>query len=72
MLLIGQRVDGGKAGVLGELLDVLLREGADDRAVDHPPQHAGRVLDRFAAPELDFGGAEKHDLSAQFPDAHLE
>ena len=58
--------------IFGEFLDVLLRVSADDRAVNHPSQHAGGVLDRFAAPQLGVAGAEKQRLPAQFPDAHLE
>ena len=52
MLVIGQRVDRRDAGEFGELLDIALRERADDRAVDHPAQHARGVLDRLAAAEL--------------------
>ena len=52
MLVVGQRVDGRDAGKLRELLHVALRERADDRAVDHPAQHARGVLDRLAAAQL--------------------
>ena len=57
---------------LGELLDVALCERADDRAVNHAAQHAGGVLDRLAAAQLNVIGIEKHRLPAQFADADLK
>ena len=72
MLVIGQRVDGRDAGKFGEFLHVALRKRADDRAVNHPAQHARGVLDRFAAAQLDFVRVEKHRLAAQFANADLE
>src|SRR5262249_16889341 len=72
MLVIRERVDGRQLGILGEILDVRLRKGADDRAMDHAAEHARGVLDVLPAAKLDFAGAEKHRLSAQFPDADLE
>ena len=59
MFFVRQRVDGGKAGVLGEFLHVLLRVSPDDRAMNHPSEHPGGVLDRFAASELNVGSVEE-------------
>ena len=72
MLVVRQRVDGGDAGVLGELLHVALREGAEHRAVHHPAQHARGVLDRFAAAKLNLAGGQEDHLPAQLADADLE
>ena len=51
MLVVSQRVDGGDAGKFGEFLDIALGKSADDRAMNHPAQHAGGVLDGFAPPK---------------------
>ena len=72
MLVVRQRVDGRNAGKSGELLDVALREGADDRAVNHPAHHPRSVLDWLAAAELDVIGVEKHRPPAKFVDTDLE
>ena len=72
MLGIGQRVDGRDSRPLGEILDVALRVGADDRAVYHSSEHAGGVLDGFASAELKVVGVEEHHVAAQFTDAYLE
>jgi len=72
MLVVRQRVDGRDAGKLGEFLDVALREGADDRAVNHAAQHARGVLDRLAAAKLNVIGIEKHGPAAEFVDADLK
>ena len=70
--LVREGIDGGNAGIVGELLDVALREGAEDGAVDHPAQHARGVLDRLAAAKLDFAGGQEDRLPAQLADADLE
>src|ERR1039458_7017654 len=72
MLVVRQRVDGRNVRIFRELLDVVLCEGADDRAVNHPAQHACGVLDRLAAAKLDVVGVEKHWPPAKFVDADLE
>jgi hypothetical protein len=72
MFLIGEGIDGGDAGVVGEGLDIFLREGSDDGAMDHAPEDAGGVLDGFAPAELDFGGAEEERMAAEFVDTDLE
>ena len=72
MLVVGEGVDGGDAGEIGEFLDVALGEGADDGAVEHSAQDAGGVLDGFAAAKLDIAGGKEHDLAAELADADLE
>jgi hypothetical protein len=72
MLVIGQGVDGGNAGVLREFLDITLGKRADDRAVNHAPEHAGRVLDRFTASELYVIRIEKQHFSAEFAEPNFE
>ena len=72
MLGIGQRVDGGNVGVLGEILYIALREGANDCAVHHATEHAGGVLDGFATAELEVVRVEKHYAATKFADAGLE
>ena len=72
MLVVGERVDGRDAGVVRELDHVLLGEGADDRAMDHAAEHAGGVLDQFAAAELDVVFREEHREAAEFADADFE
>ena len=57
---------------MGEFLDVELGEGADNSAVNHAAEHAGGVLDGFAAAELDFECAQKHGVAAQFADADFK
>ena len=59
MLVIGERIHCGNVRELGELFDVVLSERPDDRAVDHPAEHAGGVLHGFAAAHLDFVGDEE-------------
>ena len=72
MLLIGQRIDGRNAGERREGLDIGLLEGPDHRAVDHPSEHAGSILDRLTPPELDLAGGEEECVATQFPDADFE
>ena len=72
MLVVRERIDGGNARVVRELLDIALREGAEDGAVDHPAQHARGVLDRLAAAKLDLAGGQEDHLAAQLADADLE
>ena len=72
MLVIRQRIDGGDLGKFREFFHVGLRIGADDRAVNHAAQHAGGVLDRLAAAQLNVIGVQKHHPGTQFADASLE
>ncbi len=72
VFVIGEGVDGGDAGVMGEVDDVLLGEGADDGAVDHPAEDASGVFDGFTTAELDIGPGEEHGGAAEFADADFE
>ena len=72
MLVIGQRIDGGDAAVLGELHHILLRKGADDGPMNHAAHHTGSVLDRLTTAELDVGAGEEHDLTTELTHADLE
>ena len=72
MLGVGERVDRADAAEAREFFDVVLRERADDGAVDHAAHDARGVSDGLAAAELDVVGCEKNRLSAQLADADLE
>ncbi len=72
MLVIGEGVNGGDTRVARKLFHVVLREGAEYGAMDHPAQDARGVLDWFAAAKLDLAGREEDYLAAQLADAHLE
>lgn len=53
VFFVGEGVDGGDSGVVVEIDEVLLGEGADDGTVHHATEDACGVFDRFAASELD-------------------
>ncbi len=72
VFFICERIDHGDAGELGKIDNILLIEGADDDAVNHATEHAGGVLDGFAAAELDVVFREKHREAAELADADLE
>ena len=72
VLIVRERVDRRNAGMAGEVVDVLLGKGADDRAMDHAAEDTGGVLDRLAAAELDVAGIEEKRPAAKFMDADLE
>ena len=72
VVVVGEAVDHRDLAVLGEVLDVLLGEGADHDAVDVAAHHVGGVLDRLADAELDVVGVEEDGLGAELLDAHLE
>src|SRR6185436_15206844 len=72
MLLIRQRVDRGNAGVGGKFLDFRLGKCAEDRALNHPPENARSVLDRLAAPKLNFVGCKEDGFAAEFADADFK
>ena len=62
----------GIVGVLGELLDVRLRERADHDRVEVAREHGRRVLDRLAAAELEVVRGEVEPGAAELRDADLE
>jgi len=69
---VGESVDHRDLAVLGEVVDVLLGEGADHDAVDVAAHHVRGVLDGLADAQLDVVGAEEHGLGAELLDADLE
>ena len=60
VLLVGQRVDGGNAGVAGELFDVALGVGTEDCPVHEAAQHTGGVFDRLAPAKLNLVRRKKN------------
>src|SRR5205814_9213506 len=72
MLVVRERVDRRHAGELRELLDVPLRERPDDRAMNHSPEHAARVLNQLAAPELNVVRVQKNRLAAQLAHSYFK
>src|SRR6185436_19435866 len=72
VVFVGQAVDHRHARVGGERLELGLLEGADHDDVDHPADHARRVLDRLGAAELAVGGGQIHDRAAHLVHAGLE
>lgn len=72
MQQISQPIDHGHVRELRELLDVLMREGADHDAVNVARQHARRVGDRLAAAELYVARREKERVPAKLVGAHFE
>ncbi len=72
VMSIGKAVDHRHLPVLGEVVNVLLGEGADHDAVYVAAHHVGRVFDRLAHSQLDVVGAQEHGLGAELLDADLE
>jgi hypothetical protein len=70
--VVREPVDDGDVRVLGELLNVLLREGADHDCVEVALEHVRRVLDRLAAAELEVAGGEVEAVAAELGDPDLE
>lgn len=60
VLVVREGIDGGDAGVAGEIDNILLGEGADYGAVDHSPEYSGGVHDGFPAAELDIVFGKEH------------
>ena len=59
MVIVGEPINDGDGGVLGEALNIAMSEGADHDEVDHGRNDAGAVFDRFAATELGVCAREK-------------
>src|SRR5690348_5577433 len=72
MQQVGEPVDDGNVGVLGQLLDVLMSERANHDAVDVARQHARGVGDRLPASELPVARREEERVSAQLKRPDLE
>ena len=58
VILVGQAVDDRDPRMGGKTLDDVLLEGANHHDIHHARDHLGRVLDRFAAPQLGIAGIE--------------
>ena len=58
--------------MLGELLDVLLREGADHDRVEVAVEDVRRVLDRLAAPQLEVARGQVEAGASELVDPDLE
>ena len=72
MFVIRQGVDCREARELGEIFDVLLGEGPNDRAMHHPAEDAGGVSDGFAPAELNIIGIQEKGIAAEFVDSNFE
>ena len=69
---IGQGIDDRNVGILGELLHLLMLEGADHHAVEIAREDASRILDRLAAPDLQVAVREEECLPAKLKHARLK
>jgi hypothetical protein len=69
---VREAVDHRHVSELRELLDVLVREGADHDAVDVPREDARGVSDRLAAAELHVSWREEQRVAAELIGADLE
>ena len=69
---IGQGVDDGNVGILGELLHLLMLEGTDHHAVEIAREDASRILDRLAALDLQVAVREEERLPAELKHARLK
>ena len=72
MAKIGQTVDDRNGAVVCQILYFLLLVGADHDAVQIAAQHAGRILYRFAAANLQITVGQEQRLTAQLIHAGLE
>ena len=69
---IGEAVDHGDGGILGQGLHLLLGEGADHNAVTEPGEHPGRVLHRLVPADLAVLVGEVDGVAPQLVDARLK
>ena len=69
---VAEGVDDGGGAVFGELLDVVLGEGADHDEVEPPFDAFGDVVDGFADAEADFAGAEVDGAAAHLGHGDFE
>jgi hypothetical protein len=70
--VVGERVDDGDRRRLGEPLDPVLAEGADDDRRDVAGQDLRGVLDRLAATELGAARVDDDRVTAELGDAGFE
>ena len=69
---VGQAVNHGNLGVLGQPLHLLLGEGADHNAVAVSVQHPGGVLNGLPPADLTLLAGEEQGVSPQLVHARLE
>ncbi len=69
---IGEAVDHGDRGVLGELVDLGLVERPDHQSREEPREHERGVAVGLAACELELGGREEERHAAELRDPDLE
>ena len=69
---IGEAVDDGHLGVLGQRFHVGVREGPDHDPVHIPVEHPGGVGNRLATTQLDISGREEVRGATQLGDPDLE
>ena len=72
MQQVRQRIDDRDARPLCKLLHAVMAERADHDAVEVARQHARRILDRLAAPELQVAVRQEQRLSAELVHARFE
>ena len=70
--LVGEAVDHGDRGVLGELLDLRLLERPDHQCREETGKDERRVAVRLAARELELGCGEEQGHPAELRDSDLE
>ena len=69
---VGQAVDDGDGGEAGQLLHLLLGEGADHNAIAVAVQHPGGVLHRLAPADLALLSGQEQGVAAQLEHARLK
>ena len=69
---VGQAVDDGNFGVLGQPLHLLLGKGADHDAVAVPVQHPGGVLNGLPSADLTLLAGEEQGMAPQLVHPRLE
>jgi hypothetical protein len=72
MQVVGQPVDHRHRGVLGEIGDRPVGEGASHDEVDVARQHLRRVADDLPAPDLDVARGEEQGVPTELEHADLE
>ena len=72
MVVIGQAVNDGHAGVLSEGLDIGVGKGPDHHHIDHRGDDFGGILDRFTPPQLRILPGQKKCAATQLRHTRLE
>ena len=72
MRKLGETIDDGNLGILGQFLHHVVFEDADHDCIDIARQHPRGIGDGLAPPELHLAAGEHQGLAAQFAHAHIE